>query len=41
MAGWIIRNRIKSARSLREFDALGYEYDASSSTSDSPVFARQ
>lgn len=41
MAGWIIRNRIKSARSLPEFDGLGYEYDPRRSSTDSPVFTRR
>lgn len=41
MAGWIIRERVKAARALREFDDLGYRYDESMSTSSEPVFTRR
>ncbi len=41
MAGWIIRERIKSARVLREFGDLGYRYDESASTPTEPVFRRR
>jgi cytoplasmic iron level regulating protein YaaA (DUF328/UPF0246 family) len=40
MAGWIIRNRIRSPRPLPDFDLLGYQYDPLRSTPDSPVFTR-
>ncbi|MDJ0770741.1 MAG: peroxide stress protein YaaA [Ilumatobacter sp.] len=40
MAGWIIRNRVKSARALRDYDGLGYRYDADRSTPAEPVFTR-
>lgn len=40
MAAWIITNRVKSARALREFDGMGYSYDAQRSTSTRPVFCR-
>ena len=40
MAGWIIRNRVKSLRALHDFDDLGYRYDSSRSTSNQPVFTR-
>ena len=40
MAGWIIRNRVKSVRGLRDFDGLGYGYDAQRSGADQPVFVR-
>ena len=40
MAGWIIRNRVKSVRGLRDFDGLGYGYDAERSGADNPVFVR-
>ena len=40
MAGWIIRNRVKSVRGLRDFDGLGYGYDAERSGADTPVFVR-
>lgn len=41
MAGWIIRERIKSARALKEFDCLGYRYDDTESTPKQPVFKRR
>ena len=41
MAGWIIRNRIKSARALVEFDQAGYRYDPVRSSADEPVFLRR
>ena len=40
MSGWIIRNRIKSVRALREFDGLGYSYCEHRSHTDRPVFIR-
>jgi uncharacterized protein len=41
MAGWIIRERIKGARALTEFDGLGYRYIAELSAPDEPVFRRR
>ncbi len=40
MAGWIITERIKSVRALREFTGMGYRYDPDRSTPDKPVFLR-
>jgi cytoplasmic iron level regulating protein YaaA (DUF328/UPF0246 family) len=40
MAAWLVRNRVRSARALREFDEAGYRYDASQSTRDQPTFVR-
>ena len=40
MASWIIRNRISSARGLRDFDVEGYRYDADRSTATEPTFVR-
>ena len=40
MAGWIIRNRLKSVRGLRDFGGLGYGFDAEQSATDRPVFVR-
>ena len=40
MAGWIIRNRIKSMKGLADFDGLGYRYDPDRSTTSRPVFTR-
>lgn len=41
MAGWIVQNRAKSARSLKDFDGMGYRYDDEQSSSDRPVFIRE
>lgn len=41
MAGWIIRERLKSPRALRDFDGLGYRYDEAASTPSEPVFKRR
>lgn len=40
MAAWMIRNKIKSVRALREFDGMGYEYSPAHSTSARPTFIR-
>ena len=40
LAGWLIKNRVKSIRGIAEFDALGYTFDLSRSTPESPVFLR-
>lgn len=40
MASWLIRNRVRAAGRLTEFDGLGYAYDEESSTKDQPVFVR-
>ena len=40
MAAWLIQNRVKSARAIQQFDAMGYEYDEARSTSGRPVFVR-
>lgn len=40
MAGWIIRNRVKSTRALRDFDVDGYRLDPERSRPDEPVFVR-
>jgi cytoplasmic iron level regulating protein YaaA (DUF328/UPF0246 family) len=41
MAGWIIRERIKSARALVEFTGSGYRFDPVRSGPDEPVFLRR
>ena len=41
MAGWIVRERIKSAGALVEFDGAGYRYDPVRSSADEPVFVRR
>jgi cytoplasmic iron level regulating protein YaaA (DUF328/UPF0246 family) len=40
MAGWIVRERVRSVRALRDFDGLGYRYDAARSSPHAPVFVR-
>lgn len=40
MAAWLVLNRVRSVRALREFDGAGYRYDAERSTSDVPVYLR-
>lgn len=40
MAGWIVRNRVKSPRALREYAEDGYRFDATRSQTDRPVFVR-
>ncbi len=41
MAGWIIRHRIKSVAALKDFEGLGYRYDAIRSAANQPVFVRE
>ena len=41
MAGWIIRERVKSAKALTEFDDLGYRYAPELSSPTEPVFRRR
>ncbi|MEY2399485.1 MAG: uncharacterized protein QOJ00_2659 [Actinomycetota bacterium] len=40
MAAWIVRNRVRSARALREFDVAGYRYDPTQSDASTPTFVR-
>ena len=40
MAGWVIRNRVKSVKALAEFDEDGYRFDPERSTANRPVFVR-
>jgi cytoplasmic iron level regulating protein YaaA (DUF328/UPF0246 family) len=40
MAGWIVRERISSAKALQAFDLDGYRFDAARSGRDRPVFVR-
>ncbi len=41
MAGWIIRERVKSPKALLDFDGSGYCYDPARSSADEPVFVRR
>ncbi|NNC81361.1 MAG: peroxide stress protein YaaA [Acidimicrobiales bacterium] len=40
MSAFIIRNRVKTLKGLKDFDGMGYRYDAERSTLDRPVFIR-
>jgi cytoplasmic iron level regulating protein YaaA (DUF328/UPF0246 family) len=40
MAAWLVRNRVRSARALRDFDVAGYRYDPTRSTPGEPTFVR-
>lgn len=40
MAGWMVRNRVRTAGALARFDEAGYRYDEGASTPDLPVFVR-
>lgn len=40
MASWLVLNRAKTAKSITEFDGLGYRYDPERSTATRPVFLR-
>jgi cytoplasmic iron level regulating protein YaaA (DUF328/UPF0246 family) len=41
MAGWIIRDRVRSIRGLRDFTQGGYRFNSERSAADSPVFVRR
>lgn len=40
MASWLVRNRVRTASAVREFEADGYVLDPARSTKDVPVFVR-
>ena len=40
MAGWIVRERVRTWTALTEFSLDGYEYDEERSTPDEPTFVR-
>lgn len=40
MAAWLVRNRVRSAAKVVEFDGDGYSYDEARSTKDQPIFVR-
>lgn len=40
MAGWIVRERIRTYKHLTDFDQDGYRYDPERSTPDEPTFVR-
>ncbi len=41
LAGWLVRNRSRSPRALRDFAEAGYRYDPGTSSPDRPVFLRR
>ncbi len=41
MAGWLVRNRVRSMRGIRDFDGLGYRYAPDRSTMAEPAFVRE
>ncbi len=41
MAGWLVRERIRSPRKLKDFTGLGYAYDPERSTPAEPTFVRR
>ncbi|MFT4109441.1 peroxide stress protein YaaA [Propionicimonas sp.] len=40
LAGWLVRNRVRTASALARFDGAGYRYDTDASTAEVPVFVR-
>jgi cytoplasmic iron level regulating protein YaaA (DUF328/UPF0246 family) len=40
MAAWLVRNRVRSAKGLRDFDVAGYRYAPEQSTAEEPTFIR-
>ena len=41
MAGWLVRNRVRTPRALQGFAEAGYRYDPATSTKERPVFLRR
>ena len=40
MAGWLVRERVRTYSAIADFDGLGYAYDEERSTDTEPVFTR-
>lgn len=40
MASWLVRNRVRTASAVTDFEADGYTFDPTRSTSDIPIFVR-
>ena len=40
MAGWLVRNRIRTLKAIRDFGGMGYRHDPQRSTPDEPTFVR-
>lgn len=41
MAGWVVTNRVRSVRKLRDFDEDGYRFDEAASSPNQPIFMRR
>lgn len=40
LAAWVVLNRVRTPRALKDFDGAGYRYDKAASTAEQPVFVR-
>lgn len=40
MAGWLVRNRVRTIKAISDFDEAGYRFDPERSTDDEPTFIR-
>ena len=40
LAGWLVRNRVRTLKGIRAFDGLGYRFDPERSTTEEPTFVR-
>ncbi|MDO5736877.1 MAG: peroxide stress protein YaaA [Propionibacteriaceae bacterium] len=40
MASWLVRNRVRTASAVTDFEADGYIFDPTRSTKDTPIFVR-
>ncbi len=40
MASWLVRNRVRTASAVTDFEADGYTFDTTRSTRDVPIFVR-
>ncbi len=40
MAGWMVRDNVRTLKALKSFDTLGYRFDPDTSTATEPVFVR-
>ena len=40
MAGWLVRNRVRTIKAIADFDEAGYRFDPERSTDDEPTFIR-
>ncbi|MGI9016977.1 MAG: peroxide stress protein YaaA [Euzebya sp.] len=40
MAGWLVRNRVRTLKAITDFDRAGYRFDPERSSDDAPTFIR-